>query len=192
VSDWKQTSRKAFDPLVRLLARLGVHPNALTVAGFLLSLVPAGLLVRGHFLGAGVILALVTPLDLLDGQLARSTGKTTRFGALLDSTLDRISEFLLLGGYLVYFRGHPVVQVQVFFLLLFAFLVSYVRARGEGLGVSVQAGPMDRTGRYLAYILLTLAGPRSFAGALPVLLVLVALTVVRRMAGLYNSLNSTK
>jgi len=190
VSDWKQTSRRAFDPLVRVLARWGVHPNALTVTGSLLSLVPAYLLVRHQFLWAGVALAIVTPLDLLDGQLARSTGKTTRFGALLDSTLDRISEFLLMGGYLLYFRGVFHVQVQLFFLLLFAFLVSYVRARGEGLGVSVQAGPMDRTGRYLAYILLTLAGPRIFSLTLPVLLVLVAVTVVRRMAALYNSLNS--
>ncbi len=190
MKDWKQSLRRNFDPLVRVLDRAGVHPNAVTVAGFLLAILPAWLLVRHQFVWAGIALALTAPLDFLDGQLARYSGKITRFGALLDSTLDRISEFLLLGGYIVHYQGHPALQVQLFFLLMFAILVSYVRARGEGLGVSVTAGPMDRAGRYLAYTLLTLAGSRIFALAVPILLVLVALTVVRRMAALYNSLNS--
>ena len=190
MKDWKESLRKGFDPLVRALGRAGIHPNVLTVAGSLLALIPAWLLAQHRFLAAGIALALTAPFDFLDGQLARHTGKTTRFGALLDSTLDRVSEFLLFGGYLLYFRGHPALQVQLFFLLMFALLVSYVRARGEGLGVSTSAGPMDRAGRYLAYVLLTLAGPRVFALGVPVLLVLVALTVVRRMAALYDSLNS--
>ncbi len=182
--------RALFQPLVDWMARQGVHPNVLTVAGLFLMLLPTWLIVQGHFFWGAIALSAVITTDFLDGQLARTSGKTTKFGAFLDSTLDRISEFLLIGGYLLYFRGDPRTQVWLYLFLLCSILVSYVRARGEGLGVSVQVGPMNRPGRLFTLVVLTLLGPKVFALLLPYVTFLVAFTVVRRSTELYNSLKN--
>ncbi len=179
--------RELFQPLVDWMARQGVHPNVLTVLGLLLMVIPTWLIVQGHFFWASIALSIVMTSDFLDGQLARTSGRTTKFGAFLDSTLDRVSEFLLVGGYLFYYRNAPQTQVWLYLFLMCSILVSYVRARGEGLGFSAQAGPMNRPGRLTSLVIMTLLGPQWFARLLPYVTVLVAFTVVRRGTELYNS-----
>ena len=79
-------------PAARILSKTGVTPNMLTVMGFLVSIAAAVLIAKEYFLAGGLVILLAGAFDLLDGPLARATGKTTRFGAFLDSTLDRLSE----------------------------------------------------------------------------------------------------
>lgn len=182
--------RQVFDPIVDIFASFGLKPNHLTILGFVLTFIPAFFIAKGFFLLAGIILILVSSTDFLDGQLARKYGMVTSFGAFLDSTLDRISEFILVGAYLYHFRDDLVTALWLYLLLMFSILVSYTRARGEGLGVSVTAGPMNRTGRLLTYILLTILGEKIFIKLMPLFVLLVGFTVVRRCFQLYNSLST--
>ncbi len=186
----KKKIRRVFDPVVDIFASIGFKPNHLTVLGFVLTFIPAFLIAKGMFRLGGLVLIIVSATDFLDGQLARKYGMVTAFGALLDSTLDRVSEFVLVGAFLYHYRGNLSTEIWLYLLVMFSILVSYTRARGEGLGVSVSAGPMDRTGRMVGFIILTLFGERIFTMLLPLFAVLVAITVVRRCFQLYNSLST--
>ena len=89
---------RVLDPIVRGLARAGVTPNALTVAGFVGNAIAAALVVQGWLVAAGVVVLLASALDMLDGALARATGRVTPFGGVFDSVLDRLSEAVVLFG----------------------------------------------------------------------------------------------
>ena len=130
-------------PAVGLLARTSIAPSAVTWFGFLVAVGAAALIVTGHLFA------------LLDGALARHTNRVTRFGALLDSTLDRLSEAVLLLGILVLYAREqsvtPVLLVSV--ALVGSFLVSYIRARAEALGLECQVGFFTRAGRVVVLAL---------------------------------------
>ncbi len=91
------------EPVVRLLARTPITPSAITWFGFLLTVGAAALIITGHLLAAGLVVLIAGFFDMLDGALARRTNQATRFGAVLDSTLDRLSEAVLLLGILALF-----------------------------------------------------------------------------------------
>lgn len=139
-------SSRLLNPVLRLLAAAGVGPNLVTLAGFGLSLGAALLVLADHRAPAGVVFWLAGLTDLLDGGLARLTGRATRFGALLDSTLDRLSEAAVLGALgVVFARGGDEVGVGLAFgAAVFGLLTSYVRARAEGLGLKANVGLADR------------------------------------------------
>ncbi len=144
------------DPLVRGLLRLRLTPNRITWLGLLLALGTAILIGWGHLRIGGLLFLLCSSLDSLDGLLARSTGAVTRFGACLDSSLDRVSEILVLGGLLVYLQLHgPLIlpllwSVPLVFLAMGASVtVSYIKARAEGLGLDCKVGWMQRSERIL-------------------------------------------
>ena len=135
------------EPVARLVAKTGVHPNAVTLFGFILNAGAAWLLATGHFLIGGFLVLLAGAFDLLDGALARVTGKGTIFGALLDSTIDRYSEAVLLFGLLIYFarRNDTTEVILIFAAIAGSMLISYIRARAEGLGLDAEVGIMRRT-----------------------------------------------
>lgn len=135
------------EPVARLVAKTGVHPNAVTLFGFILNAGAAWVLATGHFLIGGFLVLFAGVFDLLDGALARVTGKGTIFGALLDSTIDRYSEAVLLFGLLIYFaRRHDTTEVILIFAAIAgSMLISYIRARAEGLGLDAEVGIMRRT-----------------------------------------------
>lgn len=123
-------------PVARFLVRLGVTPNMVTVVGALLSMRVGVVLALGYMRLGGLLLLLSSLTDAFDGALARMTGKVSRFGAFLDSTLDRISEGALLLGLLVWLLSHgslgrDVDVYLVFVAMLGAVRVSYTRARAE-------------------------------------------------------------
>src|SRR4029453_8052577 len=99
----KSAPRWFTDPLVDFLARAGVTPNMLTIAGVAGNLIAAVLAANGQFLPAGLLVLAASSLDILDGALARATGKATDFGAVFDSVMDRVSEAAVIFGLLVYF-----------------------------------------------------------------------------------------
>jgi len=136
-------------PLVRLLTRMGVNPNALTIAGVVITTAGAlAFFLRCPRLG-GFLILLGGLCDAIDGSLARNAGKATRFGALLDSSVDRYAEFVMLfgiGGYFLMVDDY--VSAAVTFLALCgSFMVSYTRARAESLGLAAKVGVMQRPER---------------------------------------------
>lgn len=146
---------------MRLLVRMGVTPNVVTVFGFVLAVVTAVLVAYQFWIVAGVVFVIGSGSDMFDGSIARMTGRVTRFGAFLDSNLDRMGEGLVLGGIGVALaREGSVWGVAVTFIALTgSFLVSYTRARAEGLGVdSNKGGLFSRTER------LVLVGAAIFFG----------------------------
>ncbi len=141
-------------PGARFLRALGFTANAVTLLGFGLSVVAAYLVGSGWLLAGGVVFLLGGALDLMDGALARLTGTVSPFGALLDSVFDRLGEAALFVGLSVYaLRQDFSESYQLFFItvvlaaLIFSQGVSYLRARGEGLGAFTRAGLMTRTER---------------------------------------------
>ena len=137
------------EPVSKVIAKTGLPPNAVTFFGFGLNIVAAWALATGHFLIGGFLVLFAGVFDLLDGALARVTGKGTIFGALLDSTIDRYSEAVLLFGLLIYFaRRHDATEVMLLFATVAgSMLISYIRARAEALGLDAEVGIMRRTVR---------------------------------------------
>ncbi len=137
------------EPVARVVAKTRLTPNAVTIFGFLFNVGIAYILSTGHFLLGGLLILVAGAFDLLDGALARVTGRSTTFGALLDSSIDRYSEAVLLFGLLVYFarRQETTEMILIFATIVGSMLISYVRARAEGLGLDAEVGLMRRTVR---------------------------------------------
>jgi CDP-diacylglycerol--glycerol-3-phosphate 3-phosphatidyltransferase len=139
------------DPLGTFFNRLGITPNMMTMAGLLGNAVGAYFLARGEMLTGGLLVLLMTPIDALDGTMARLRGEPGDFGAFVDSVTDRYSELIIYGGLLYYFLslGNPVGGLLVFGAAAGSVLVSYVKARAEGLGYEAKIGLLTRVERYL-------------------------------------------
>ena len=136
-------------PIERAMVRLRLSPDALTLIGLLMSLLAGAAFAAGCFsVGRWLYLGTGT-LDILDGRVARQTGRQTRTGALFDSVVDRYSEFFVFAGLLVYYRDRLPLMLVTILALLGSFMVSYLRARGEGLGVNAKVGAMQRPERIL-------------------------------------------
>ncbi len=142
-------------PGAKLLRALGFTPNAITILGFLVSVAAAVLVAYGWLLPGGIVFLVGGGLDLFDGGLARLTGTESPFGALLDSVFDRLGEAALLVGLGIYGLRSISDDDQLFFVLIvllalvFSQGVSYLRARGEGLGAFTRSGLMTRTERVI-------------------------------------------
>lgn len=187
LSDYlRRYSRWVVEPIARGLHRLGVTPNALTVLGFLLSLVNAWLLASGRLRLAGALILAFSAFDALDGALARISGQASRFGAFLDSVLDRFSEGALFFGLLVFFAlaGNREGLYLTYIALLGSQLVSYTRARAEGLGLRCQEGWFTRVERILLLSIGLLLG--WLRPTLWILAILTNVTALQRMALVYR------
>lgn len=133
---------------LRPLAGKGVAPNFVSLFSLGLSLISAIFYAMGYFFIGGLTLLLSGFTDTLDGSIARITGRSNRFGALLDSTLDRYAEFFVFFGLLIHFReGWPLYIVII--ALMGSIMVSYVKARAESLGSRRVIGLMQRPERLI-------------------------------------------
>lgn len=153
------------EPVVRFLSRTPITPSAITWFGFLLTVGAAALIIKEHLLAAGFIVLIAGFFDILDGALARRTNQATRFGAILDSTLDRLSEAVLLLGILVLYAEEQSITgiLLVGFALIGSLLVSYVKARAEALGLECQVGLFTRAERVIVLALGLLLNQISYA-----------------------------
>jgi CDP-diacylglycerol--glycerol-3-phosphate 3-phosphatidyltransferase len=151
----KAASSYFTDPLVRVLARTPITPNSLTWFGFALAIGAAVLVALGHLLIAGFVVFIGGFFDMLDGALARRTKRVTPFGAVLDSTLDRLSEGVILLGILVlYAREESAIGILLVGIVLIAsMLVSYIRAKAESLGLECLVGLFTRPERVIVLAL---------------------------------------
>ena len=172
-------TRGLLESIVRPLARAGVSPNVLTVVGFLAMVGVAWVLALGHQRLAGLLIIFVGLFDALDGALARMTGEASAFGAFLDSTLDRFAEIALYLGLLYLYRGDTLATVLVYLTITGSLMVSYTRARAEGLGLDCKVGLFTRLER-LAVLIVGLILERTL-WALVVLAIFSNLTALQRM-----------
>lgn len=178
--------RRIADGVARWLVVTGVTPNQLTVTGFFLTSAVAVAIAYGYEWQGGVLVILVGLFDMLDGAVARVRGMKTRFGAFLDSTLDRYSEAVLLGGVLVnQLVAHPQGQIQTGLLVVAALtgslLVSYSRAKAEGkdIGVHGEVGWLPRPQRVVLLAAGLITG--LVVPALWVLAIFTNVTTVQRI-----------
>jgi CDP-diacylglycerol--glycerol-3-phosphate 3-phosphatidyltransferase len=212
----RTAARSALDPVVRMLVRLGVHPDVVTWAGLLVTIGGASLFARGHFRLGALVATLGCVMDSLDGALARARNGVTRWGAFLDSTTDRIADGALFLGVAAHYAHSPVVmlgdedfvtdlllglppvKVQLLWLaqtqlltagaavvaLVGAYLVSYTRARMEGLGVECRVGWFERPERLVVLLGAGFFGAASgvMPWALLALAVLSFFTAFQRIA----------
>lgn len=182
----RQWSQLVLNPIARLIHRTGLTPNMLTVVGLALNAGVAVVLARGSITLGGGLLLLASSFDALDGTLARLTGQQSRFGAFFDSTLDRYSEAVVYGGLLVYFldqgvRGEPLL---LYAAIIGSLMVSYARARAEGLGLDCKVGLATRLERLLILAAGLIVGRVTLA--LTLVAVLANLTAVQRMVHVYR------
>jgi CDP-diacylglycerol--glycerol-3-phosphate 3-phosphatidyltransferase len=152
---------KVIDPFVKVLIKLGLTPNAVTTIGFMLNLGVAVIFIIGAEEGnrgdltyvgwAGALILFAGLFDMLDGQVARLGNMKSTFGALYDSVLDRYSELVMFLGICYYLVAHHyfLSSIFAFIALIGSMMVSYVRARAEGLGVEIKGGLMQRPERVI-------------------------------------------
>lgn len=171
-------------PLVPLISKLKLTPDAMTIIGVILNLAAAVIIGFGHILIGGIVFLLAGLFDMLDGALARYIGKTTRFGALFDSTSDRITEaalflsFIFITGVGVWPYNITLQLVLIFLALTGSFLTSYIRARAEGLNIDCTTGIFTRPERVIV-LALGLFLNQVFA-ALAIVVILSFITVGQR------------
>ena len=139
--------------MARALAKTPLTPNSITWFGFILTLGATALIVTEHLFAAGFVVLLAGFFDILDGALARLTGRVTPFGGVLDSTLDRLSDAALLVDILIYFDGETWVLVLVFLAFVASLLVSYIRARALNAGLEPRRGIFTRSERVVVLAL---------------------------------------
>ncbi len=141
--EWTQGIRA---PVGRLLGSLGISPNGLTVLGYLLSLLVAYVLSTGRLQAGGVLVAVAALFDALDGAVAREMGQTSTFGAFFDSVMDRFSEATVLFGLFLWYSriGARTELALIYVTIVGSLMVSYARARAEGLGVQCKVGLLTR------------------------------------------------
>jgi CDP-diacylglycerol--glycerol-3-phosphate 3-phosphatidyltransferase len=176
---------RALGPLTRVLARFGVRPNQITVAGTLICLASPVLVIAERPVLAGVVWLVGCALDLVDGALARNQDQVSAGGAFLDSTLDRVTEGALFAAIAYHFAlaGEALAAALSALALLGALLVSYTRARAEALGANCKVGLITRAERVV------LLGLGLCFGLLePVVYVLVVLTGVSVAQRIHHSL----
>ena len=180
-------------PVAAALAKIGVSPNAVTLAGLVGAAVSAYLISQGIMWAGGLVMLFAGVLDLFDGALARATAQDSPFGALLDSVIDRISEIIVLLGLLIYYASIGSVEYSVLVYLTVAgsVMVSYLRARSEGLGIECKVGVMTRPERVAALGFGLIIG-HWLPLVIPIVLAIIALltffTTAQRLFHTWHSL----
>ena len=179
----RKYSRVFLEPLARFISATGVSPNVITVIGFLLMIGVAIVLARGYLVLGGFLIIGVAIFDAVDGTLARMMGRTSRFGAFLDSTLDRFSEAVIFLGLFIYFSGqgqdHQPELLLIYATVVGSLMVSYARARAEGIGVPLKEGLFTRFERVFILVVGLLFGQLTIA--LWLLAIFSNLTAIQRM-----------
>ena len=142
------------DPIGSFLNRIGLTPNAITLLGLVGTSVGAYVISQGEMTKGGIILLLSVLVDALDGTMARLRGESSDFGGFVDSVSDRYAEFITFGGLLYYFltQENYAGVVVAFAATAGSVLVSYVKARAEGLGFTAKVGILTRVERYIVLI----------------------------------------
>ena len=186
---------RIINAMVRGLASLGIKPNILTTTGVVINMACCVLFAFGLFFWAGVVLIVANLIDMLDGNVARLTGRVTKYGSFLDSTLDRLSDMVAFFGIMLFYAQNVLQHslLNVFLAgtgMITSVLVSYTTARSEGLGVKANIGFLQRPERVVLLIIGALStwnwnSDNFFANRMPQVLWVLAVgstwTLIQRM-----------
>ncbi len=178
------------EPIAAFLSRLGVSPNVVTVSGFLLTLIVAAFVAEGFFLWGALLMIVAAGADAVDGTLARTTGKVSKFGAFLDSTLDRFSESVIYLALVIYYlqNGTTWEVLLAFIAIVSSMLVSYTRARAEGVDVECKVGIGTRLERLVILWIGLATGYVTVA--VTIIATIATITVFQRMFHVWRVTNS--
>jgi|SRR6266568_254344 CDP-diacylglycerol--glycerol-3-phosphate 3-phosphatidyltransferase len=199
----QQQARHLVTLIMRPLARLGITPNMLTIIGLLLSILTAWVLAQGWLLIGGLLVLFAGVFDMFDGAMARVTDAATTFGAFFDSTLDRYSESIILAGLLYYALVRPDLQTPfwpfshgqtwmitlIYIAVVGSLMVSYTKARAEGLGLECKTGLLARPERVILLAIGLLSG--TVIWCLVLLAVLSNVTAVERIVYVWRNTRRT-
>lgn len=179
----KAAGRRIFvTPVVKALIVLNVHPTVITIFSLLLAVISFVFYWRGTFLLGALFLILCGLFDTFDGEIARRTDRVTKIGGFLDSTIDRINEFIIYFGLFCYYYNHaPHALLWVFLAFFGSMMVSYTRARGEGLGISPRVGLFERFVRIVFICIGSVLGPTGMIYILMILTVGTIHTMIQRI-----------
>ncbi|HID64048.1 MAG TPA: CDP-alcohol phosphatidyltransferase family protein [Anaerolineae bacterium] len=188
----RKWTRWLLEPLASLINRTGISPNLLTVTGFVLMVGVAYVLATGHLQIGGVLIVVAGTFDALDGALARLAGRRSRFGAFLDSTVDRLSEAVIYLGLLVYYTQHGGRQESflIYATIVGSLMVSYARARAEGIGVECKKGILTRFERVAVLVVGLILDQMLIA--LWILAILSNFTALQRMYHVWQDTGGEK
>lgn len=202
----QQIIYKIINPMVKAMIKVGITPNTITITGFIINILVAILVIYSaiyqpnnlNLIGfAGAMVLFAGLFDMMDGRVARVGGMQSSFGALLDSTLDRYSELITLFSLQFYFILHGWIWngIVTFLAIVGSIMVSYVRARGEGLGIDVKVGFMQRPERVVVSavgMILCWVCNSLWALAIPLMLIalLANITAFWRIAHCYKQLKN--
>jgi CDP-diacylglycerol--glycerol-3-phosphate 3-phosphatidyltransferase len=186
LTEWGRRNLKiVFDPIARVLVALHITPNVVTFLGLLGNLIVAYLITTDRLPAAGLLYIIAAGSDAIDGTLARLLGVRNRFGAFWDSTLDRLGEAIVIAslGYWLARQGDTNGVLIAFAALVTSYLVSYTRARAEGLGMTTKVGIGTRVERFIIMVLgLLLERP---VAALAVIALMAGVTVIQRITDIW-------
>lgn len=187
----KATLREAATPAARLVARTGLTPNALTMIGLGLNVVAAAIVAAGWLQLGGIVFLLASAFDAVDGAVARATGSASRFGAFLDSVADRYAEAAIFAGLLAVFlsREQHLMALVATLALVGSLLVSYARARAEGLGLDCEIGLLQRPERVIFLVAGLVLPDLLLDPVVWVLAVATNITVVQRVMYVHRLLS---
>jgi CDP-diacylglycerol--glycerol-3-phosphate 3-phosphatidyltransferase len=172
--------RSMLEPMARALSSGRVHPNTITIIGLIPAVFAGIAFSRGMVRTGGLFLGISGVLDLLDGLVARIGNKQSNFGAILDSTLDRYAEIAVFIGLAALYRD-SIVLFAVMLALCGSLMVSYVKARAEGLGFSCDTGLLQRPERLVIIMIGAFAGMRFLEWAIWIVAVLANATAIQRL-----------
>jgi CDP-diacylglycerol--glycerol-3-phosphate 3-phosphatidyltransferase len=190
ISEWLRIQTKPyFTSIAALVARTGVSPNVLTLVGTSFMVIIGIVLATGNFRLGAILIIVAAIFDALDGSLARLTNQVTRFGAFLDSTLDRWAEAALYGGLMWWFLGQGAQwePMLIYASIVGSLLVSYTRARAEGVGLELKDGLFTRFERF--FVLVTFLLLDEMLIGLTVLALFSNLTAVQRLWLVHRTMN---
>ncbi len=192
LSQFRGPVTKLMEPVYIFINKLGIHPNTITIAGLGLGIIAGWAFASGEYMAAAISIALSGFLDMLDGGVARVGGYVSDEGAFLDSIADRLGESAIYVGVVLNFTN-VYQQLIGLSLLVVSYSVSYLRARGEGLGVSLSGiGVMERSERmmaiFFAALLASIYGVKILVICLSIILIMVGITVVHRFIRVYEAL----
>ncbi len=192
---------RIINAMVRRLAFGGINPNILTVIGVTINVGCGVLFGFGEFFWAGIVLIIANLFDMLDGNVARISGRVTRFGGFLDSSLDRLSDMVSFLGIIIFYASntpqHSLLNVTLAGIgMIFSVMVSYTTARSEGFGVKANVGFLQRPERVVLLVIGALSSvPNStsfFANRMPQVLWVLAIgslwTFIHRMFHIWKEL----
>ncbi|GAB4370414.1 MAG: CDP-alcohol phosphatidyltransferase family protein [Calditrichia bacterium] len=176
------------DPVIEFIVKVNVHPNHFTILGLFISFIGAIFYAKHDLRLGGLFILLGGLCDIIDGKVARRRGLSSKFGALFDSSLDRYAEVFMFLGVAIYFvqQQHPFTSIMVFLALGGSMMVSYVRARAEGLGYECKVGIMQRPERIVYIGVSSLIHTYLLEVVIWMIAILANFTSIQRMVHVWN------